>query len=519
MHRSFDTAFKTQEYAQHPIAGEVCFGTLLDGAALPTKAVEDCLSEECSGCVGFVTCSVRQIDGYHVLYAMGCSDEYALLDVNSSNRLHVIESIETIRYEAMVETAMVKKRRRRSNSKSAPISLSINIFGQPSVAMEAGRRLSAASIFLQHPKALHKGIEYRNPQFLLFPEDTTDMMAFVGITNDSPSARRARISDEISSILDCLSDDPSGMTFEYTEHYGLLSALKPAQRHQVQGVCFMMQREYNPDPSLDSAKIISTPNRHGGGIIADAMGLGKTLTVLTAILQSSHKAALFRDFGSISNIPQEPKIRTKATLVVVSSAQLLESWGSEMQRHLSPECLNTIAFHGQSRQDDPKALLKADIVMTTYGTLVAEEKQRKVLQQLNWFRIVLDEVSKGKTIKKYNFLFTAILKMRMLCNSGTYSNYSGSHKYLRDPQVKDTGLNLTAANYVHIVEPQWNPSVEEQAVGRALRIGQTREVTVIRYIVQDTVEQNITQLQKKKKSAAKFMFNLGTSEELDGKLE
>lgn len=50
-------------------------------------------------------------------------------------------------------------------------------------------------------------------------------------------------------------------------------------------------------------------------------------------------------------------------------------------------------------------------------------------------------------------------------------------------------LTLTAADRVHIVEPQWNPSVEQQAIGRALRIGQTRKVTIVKYIVQDTVEE------------------------------
>ncbi|KAH9238259.1 hypothetical protein K456DRAFT_1826767 [Colletotrichum gloeosporioides 23] len=82
------------------------------------------------------------------------------------------------------------------------------------------------------------------------------------------------------------------------------------------------------------------------------------------------------------------------------------------------------------------------------------------------------------------------------------------------------GLNLTAANYVHIVEPQWNPSIEEQAIARALRMGQTREVTVLRYVVQHAdTSKNIMHLQKRKKSVAKFMFNLGATEELDGKLE
>jgi len=45
------------------------------------------------------------------------------------------------------------------------------------------------------------------------------------------------------------------------------------------------------------------------------------------------------------------------------------------------------------------------------------------------------------------------------------------------------------ANYVHIVEPQLNPAVEEQAIARALRMGQGRSVTVIRYAVKNSIEQ------------------------------
>ena len=52
-----------------------------------------------------------------------------------------------------------------------------------------------------------------------------------------------------------------------------------------------------------------------------------------------------------------------------------------------------------------------------------------------------------------------------------------------------TRLNLTVANYVHIVEPQWNPAVEEQAIARALRMGQSRPVTVVRYVVKNSIEE------------------------------
>ena len=50
------------------------------------------------------------------------------------------------------------------------------------------------------------------------------------------------------------------------------------------------------------------------------------------------------------------------------------------------------------------------------------------------------------------------------------------------------GIDLTAANTVHLVEPHWNPMAESQAVDRIHHIGQLRDVTVIRYIVKNSVE-------------------------------
>jgi len=50
-------------------------------------------------------------------------------------------------------------------------------------------------------------------------------------------------------------------------------------------------------------------------------------------------------------------------------------------------------------------------------------------------------------------------------------------------------LNLTAATRIHVLEPQWNPALEEQAIGRAIRIGQHHRTTVIRYIVLNSIEE------------------------------
>lgn len=82
-------------------------------------------------------------------------------------------------------------------------------------------------------------------------------------------------------------------------------------------------------------------------------------------------------------------------------------------------------------------------------------------------------------------------------------------RFQHDPQVRvfllslkagGTGLNLTAASYVYLVDPWWNPAVEAQAIDRAYRIGQHRNVQAIRLICPDTVEEKIRLLQESKRA-------------------
>ena len=62
------------------------------------------------------------------------------------------------------------------------------------------------------------------------------------------------------------------------------------------------------------------------------------------------------------------------------------------------------------------------------------------------------------------------------------------------------GLNLTAAEYVYLVDPWWNPAVESQAIDRTHRIGQTQKVFAYKMICKDTIEEKILKLQQKKKT-------------------
>ena len=72
-----------------------------------------------------------------------------------------------------------------------------------------------------------------------------------------------------------------------------------------------------------------------------------------------------------------------------------------------------------------------------------------------------------------------------------------------------TGLNLTGADMVVHFDPWWNPAVEDQATDRAYRLGQRRNVQVIKLITKDTVEEKIYQLQQRKKSLIDQMIRPG----------
>ena len=75
-----------------------------------------------------------------------------------------------------------------------------------------------------------------------------------------------------------------------------------------------------------------------------------------------------------------------------------------------------------------------------------------------------------------------------------------------------TGLNLTAADYVIILDPWWNPAVENQAADRAHRIGQRRPVTIYRLIAKDTVEEQVLALHNTKQLlAADILDDTGSS--------
>ena len=88
-------------------------------------------------------------------------------------------------------------------------------------------------------------------------------------------------------------------------------------------------------------------------------------------------------------------------------------------------------------------------------------------------------------------------------------------EFQNDPSLKvflisikagGVGLNLTEADYVFILDPWWNPAVEQQAIDRTHRIGQEKKVFIYKFIAKDTVEEKILSLQNRKKKLASSLI-------------
>lgn len=86
-------------------------------------------------------------------------------------------------------------------------------------------------------------------------------------------------------------------------------------------------------------------------------------------------------------------------------------------------------------------------------------------------------------------------------------NSSSCPIFLISLKAGGTGLNLTGADTVIHFDPWWNPSVEEQAVDRAHRIGQNKSVEVIKLLSRGTIEEKIYDLQEKKKNMINTVLN------------
>jgi len=147
--------------------------------------------------------------------------------------------------------------------------------------------------------------------------------------------------------------------------------------------------------------------------------------------------------------------------------------------------------------DKPSA--KLEVLMDRLSDLIDEGHKALVFSQFTSMLALVRKQLDDRGIP-YAYLDGQTRKRKQVVDR--FQNDGNCPVFLISLKAGGFGLNLTAAEYVFILDPWWNPAVETQAIDRTHRIGQTQHVFAYRLICEETVEQRILELQDKKKRLA-----------------
>ncbi len=150
-----------------------------------------------------------------------------------------------------------------------------------------------------------------------------------------------------------------------------------------------------------------------------------------------------------------------------------------------------------ARIDEPAA--KLETLLEQLGEVLAEGHKVLVFSQFTSFLSIVRRQLDARSVP-YEYLDGKTTDRQ--ARVAHFQEDPDCRLFLVSLKAGGQGLNLTAADYIYILDPWWNPAVEAQAVDRAHRIGQTRPVFAYRLIAKDTVEEKILALQDRKRDLA-----------------
>lgn len=331
---------------------------------------------------------------------------------------------------------------------STGYTLDLMLYGPRKNGRIVGNHLSQKNLWLRNPPRVEPGIKYENPQLIEGPKPPPVIKERAPPSSSSlpmsvpPIMTRTveEIRSEVLGVFDSLtkSEDLPEMEPDPRIQTELL-------KHQKQGLYFMTQKEKPRQLAEDGTSSDSfwriryagngqklyhnvitgasqrdPPPETFGGILADMMGLGKTLSILSLVAGSLDMAEDWSKQEPLQpQAPPQPKkngnsrrfdvpkeeplgltqlsYNSRATLLVCPLTTIT-NWEEQIKAHLKPGTLNYYIYHGSNRIKDAKKLAQYDLVLTTYGSVSSEVAARKKgrsgpypLEEIGWFRVVLDE--------------------------------------------------------------------------------------------------------------------------------
>ncbi|KAL8696301.1 MAG: hypothetical protein Q9201_007730 [Fulgogasparrea decipioides] len=351
--------------------------------------------------------------------------DFGNCDVKTAQALAKLLESKNPKYRVQARL-MTRRKKKSTEYPTAPCSeyldLIVNLYGPKHMVEAIGKYFKSKMIKFLTPFAVDAGREICNPH-----EPTITRRDVLPRTSFAPSQA---IAGFVSRTAEEIRSDVMGMfdSLEKSEDLPEMepeaSIITPLLGHQKQALYFMASKEQErvfveneednnslwrlrirPNGQRTYYNVITGQEEHKkptetlGGVLADQMGLGKTLSILSLVVHSLPEA---REFGKLK--PPDPEedevalVRNSKTTLLVSPLSTVANWEEQVKTHIEDGALTYYIYHGGNRSKDINMLSRFDLIITTYQIVSSEfvgrgNKQSKdsPLYQTNFFRIVLDE--------------------------------------------------------------------------------------------------------------------------------
>ncbi|KAL8696383.1 MAG: hypothetical protein Q9224_002823 [Gallowayella concinna] len=354
--------------------------------------------------------------------------DFGNVDVRTSLGLAKLLDSKNPKYRAQARLMTRKKKQDRMEYPTAPCSeylgLMVNVYGPKNKAEAIGKFFRTKMLRFVTPIGVDHGKETCNPHAPTISRNEilprTSHVSSSSYATGFVSRTTEEIRSDVLGMFDNLQKSEN-----LPEMDARAAVVTPLLGHQKQALHFMVSREQErvfgdneednnslwrlrlrPNGQRTYFNVITGQEEHVkppeslGGILADMMGLGKTLSILSLIVHGLPDAQTFGKEKAPT--PEEEDValvrKSKATLLVCPLSTVA-NWEEQIKAHIENGKLSYYVYHGSNRNKDIDMLSRFDVIITTYSIVSSEyfggrggrKGSESPLLQTNFFRIVLDE--------------------------------------------------------------------------------------------------------------------------------